>query len=189
MARDDLRERCARYFTWRDLIECGETWHRLQGGATPVDNVPRRDETWAGLEALARDVLDPLREHFGAVELSYGFAGPSLTKHIARGIAPALDQHAGAEETASGRRVCARGGQSCDLRVPGVSAVELGRWIHASLPFDRLYLYGPSRSVHVSHGPEHSRAVYAMVSGARRVVPRAVRDDDWGALSQWFEPR
>lgn len=188
MARDDLRERCARYFTWRDLIECGETWHRLNHSATPVANVPQRDETWAGLEALAREVLDPLHERFGAVELTYGFAGPSLTKHIARGIAPTLDQHAGAELTATGRRVCARSGQSCDLRVPGVGAVELARWIHENLPYDRVYLYGPSRSVHVSHGPERTRAVYAMVPGARRVVPRAVRDGDWGDLARWLGP-
>lgn len=188
MANDDLRDRCARYFTWGDVIECGETWARLRDTPDAVANLPRRDETWAGIAKLAQEILDPLHERFGRVELTYGFASPTLTRHIARGIAPSLDQHAGEELTAAGRRVCARGGQSCDLRVPGVSALEVGRWIRDNLPFDRLYLYGPTRSLHVSHGPEGSRRVYAMIRHAQRTVPRAVTDGDWATLAQRFDP-
>ncbi len=32
----NLDEQCGKYFTYRDFIECGETWLK-----TGVDNVPR----------------------------------------------------------------------------------------------------------------------------------------------------
>ena len=40
---------------------------------------------------------------------------------------------------------------------------EVARWIIANLPFDRLYYYGPSKPVHISYGPENTRAAYRMV--------------------------
>lgn len=153
------------------------TWER---GA--VANLPASEATWAGIARLAEAILDPLRERYGAVTLTYGFAGPALTRLVAGGIAPRLDQHAGSERTARGAAVCARGGQACDLRVPGVSAFEVARWVGENLPFDRMYLYGSARSVHLSHGPDGARSVHAMVRRASRVVPYGVRGDDWGRL-------
>lgn len=152
-----------------------------------MPDLPALDATWEGIARLAEAVLDPLHERFGRVEITYGFAGPSLTRHIRSSIAPALDQHAGSELSPRGVVLCKRGGQACDLRVPGVSAFEVARWLRGNLPFDRMYLYGEGRALHVSFGPTKGGLTYAMVRGARRVVPRALRDDgDWGGLETTF---
>jgi len=158
------------------------TWERQRAAGAPVANLPTSEATWAGIARLAEVILDPLRERFGAIVVTYGFAGPALTRRVAGGIAPRLDQHAGSEVGARGAAVCARGGQACDLRVPGVSAFEVARWVGESLPFDRMYLYGAARSVHVSHGPDGARSVHAMVRRASRVVPYGVGGDEWGRL-------
>lgn len=152
-----------------------------------MPNLPALDATWEGIARLAGAVLDPLHERFGRVEITYGFAGPSLARHIRAGIAPTLDQHAGSEHSPRGVPLCDRGGQACDLRVPGVSAFEVARWLRASLPFDRMYLYGEGRALHVSFGPANGAFAYAMVRRARRVVPCALRDDgDWRGLEATF---
>jgi len=39
---------------------------------------------------------------------------------------------------------------------------EVANWIVENLPFDRLYLYGRNRPIHVSYGPENSRLAYRM---------------------------
>ncbi len=174
MSEIDLRARCSKHFTWSDLIECGETWASLQREGEAVSNLPSRPETWEALGALARRLLDPLVDHFGAVRLTYGFAGPALTRRVPGRIAPSLDQHAGYEHNARGARVCPRGGQACDLCVPGVSSLVVGRWIREALPFDRMYLYGADRPLHVSDAIEPAGRVVAMRPGGRGRVPMDV---------------
>jgi len=170
----DLHQPCAKHFTWSDLLACGDTVARRAREGVPVGNIPLRDETWEGLASLATTLLDPLWDHFGRVEITYGFAGPPLTRHIVGGIAPSLDQHAGAELGPRGSPVCSRGGQSCDLRVPGVDAVTLAHWVAAKLPFDRMYLYGLDRPVHLSWSKSPVGKVFAMCPGGRKTVPRDV---------------
>ncbi len=189
MIRVDLQARCSAYFTWRDLIECGETFHRLRGEGHPVDNLPRAEETWTALADLASTLLDPLRAHFGVVALTYGFAGPALTKHIPGRISPPHDQHAGFEHNARGARVCARDGQACDLHVPGRGSLEVARWIRDALPFDRIYLYGDDRPLHLSFAPEPRGAVIAMRPGGRARVPLDVSRRSWDEISALLTPR
>lgn len=154
-------------FTYRDLSECSETWRR-----TRLENRPQAEETFAAIEALAREVLDPLVERFGQVTLTYGFASPALTHAVGRGVAPRLDQHAGHERTAGGELICPRLGQAADLIVPSRSSWEVARFIVDETPFDRLYLYGEDRPVHVSHGPGHSRAITFVDRSGARPLPR-----------------
>jgi hypothetical protein len=178
----DLDERCSRHFRFRDLIECGETWRRLSERA-PFDNTPLHDETFDGLAAAARELLDPVRERFGAVTLTYAFASPRLTRHITGRIAPSLDQHAGRERNARGVEVCPRGGQAIDLMVPGVPADVLAEFLLAETPFDRLYFYGPDRPVHVSSSAHPKGAVVLMVPHGPRPVPRAIPQADFRELA------
>lgn len=169
----DLDQRCSRYLRWRDLLECGETWQRLASANPPGALLPQQPQTWQGLAELACALLDPLIERYGPLRLTYGFAGPALTRHIGARIAPRLDQHAGSERNGRGQPVCPRLGQACDFAVPGVASGEVARWIVASLPFDRLYLYGDERPLHLSYGPDHARAAFAMLAGpGGRRVPR-----------------
>ncbi len=184
----DPRDLCSRCFRYSDLIECGDTWTRHVQQGTPLGNLPACHETYDAIAQLAQLILDPLQEHLGPVALTYGFAGPSLTRRITGRIAPDLDQHAGSEVNARGRLICSRRGQSCDLRVVDRTSLEVARYIRDALPFDRMYLYGYDRPLHVSYGPEPARKVYAMVPRGRGRVPRDVTTLGWEAITALFDP-
>lgn len=172
----DLGDACSRHFAWRDLLHCGETWQRLTADrAGGFVNLPKQLETWHGLRELSRQLLDPLVDRFGPLQLTYGFAGPDLTRHIRSRIAPKLDQHAGSERDRLGQLRCPRQGQAVDLLVPGVATDLVMAWIRAELPFDRLYFYGVDRPLHLSWGPDHKRQVVLMNMGpGGRLVPRVL---------------
>lgn len=164
----ELDTRCGANFCYRDFIECGETQQRLG-----LHNVPLRAETYNALYALATQLLDPLIDYFGSIRLTYGFASPGLTKHIARGIAPRLDQHAACEHGRRETLVCDRGGAACDFIVDDENMTEVADWIVRNLPFDRLYYYGPTRSVHLSYGPVPAGEAYEMSpTRSGRLMPR-----------------
>lgn len=175
----DQDEPCGKHFCFRNFFEAGETWAKHQ-----VDNVPRQEQTFAAIERLCRDVLDPLTERFGPIRITYGFAGPRLTRLVPGRIDKSLDQHAGHELKPRGDGpICPRGGQAVDLVRPGVSSVDLARWIADNTPFDRLYLYGPGRPLHVSVGPQESRAIVAMVEGpSGRRIPRKLTPEKLATL-------
>ncbi len=163
---------CGENFCFRDLIECGETWQR-----TGVDNLPRQAESYNALHALAVHLLDPLIDYFGMIRLTYGFAGPALTRHISARIAPALDQHAACELNRLGKPICSRLGAAVDFIVEDEDMLEVARWIACHLPFDRMYVYGPSRPLHLSYGPEACRQVTVMLpgrNGGTRLYPRTL---------------
>jgi len=168
----DLDAPCGANFRFRDLIECGETWQR-----TAIDNRPKRAESYNALHALVVNVLDPVIDYFGMVRLTYGFASSALTRQIPARIAPALDQHAACELNRLGRPVCPRQGAAVDFIVEDEDMVEVARWIALHLPFDRMYVYGPERPLHVSHGPDASRQVTVMLpgpSGSERLYPKTL---------------
>lgn len=180
----DLDALASRYFTWRQLFHVGETFSALQGsGGAPV-NVPQEAASWDAVSALAQQLLDPLHEQFGELQITYGFASPELAQEIRRHaklrgttprIDPALDQHAAAE-IRKNRLVCERGGAAVDVLVPSVSSSTLVDWIERSLPFDRMYLYGDSRPLHLSYSPNPTRLIVEMREGpSGRLIPRVRR--------------
>ena len=74
----------------------------------------------------ATQILDPVIEYFGSIRLTYGFASVELNRHIARGIAPKLDQHAACEHGARGILICDRGGAACDFIVDDYICCAVG---------------------------------------------------------------
>jgi DNA phosphorothioation-associated putative methyltransferase len=164
----DLDAKCGRFFTYRQLVECGETVVRLK-----LPNIPTEPESYTALYDLATSVLDPVVEYFGRIELTYGFCSPELGRHIKDGVAPKLDQHAAHERTRTGRFVCSRLGAAVDFLVRDENMRNVVDWIVATVPFDRLYFYGERRPIHVSYGPEGKREVIDVVtrSDGRR-IPR-----------------
>lgn len=153
-----LDEPCGKYLTYRQLIECGETQAR-----TGIGNLPNNPESYTALLELATNILDPIIEYFGRIELTYGFCSLDLSKRIVGRIAPELDQHAAHERKRAGAAVCARGGAAVDFLVRDENMKDVADWIIANLAFDRLYYYGIDRPLHVSHGPEHKREATEMV--------------------------
>lgn len=167
----NLDDACGQHFAYRDLIECGETWERAR-----IPNVPKQPDTYNSLLMLASKVLDPVIEYFGMLKLTYGFASTTLTKEIHGRIAPHLDQHAGHELNRLGKPVCGRLGAAVDFIVEDEDMLEVAKWITENVPFDRLYVYGPSRPIHISYGPEDSRLVYEMVQTRRgQLIPRPAK--------------
>jgi DNA phosphorothioation-associated putative methyltransferase len=163
-----LDDRCGANFTYRQLIECGETQQRLG-----LANIPLRPESYNALHELATRLLDPVVDYFGSIRLTYGFCSPALSRHITRRVAPKLDQHAACELGRNGNPICERGGAACDFIVDDEDMHEVARWIAQQLPFDRIYLYGKDRPLHVSVSPQPARVVYEMRQTARGVlVPR-----------------
>lgn len=179
----DLDQACGTNFTYRQLIECGDTWHR-----THISNIPRQPATFNALHALATEALDPIVEYFGMIRLTYGFASAALTKEIPAGIAPHLDQHAAHELNRGGRPVCPRLGAAVDFLVEDEDMLEVARWITGNIPFDRLYVYGRQRPLHISYGPELARQIVVMSpSGSNgRLVPRIMAAEKL-ATFQWSE--
>lgn len=174
----DLEAPCGAYFSYRDLIECGETWAQ-----TRTENRPQKPETYNALHALAVQVLDPVIAYFGMIRLTYGFAGPLLTKHIKSRIAPALDQHASCEVNRLGKLICPRQGAAVDFFVEDEDMLEVARWMVEHIPFDRLYVYGPDRPVHVSYAPTPCGQITVMLTGAHgRRYPKTLTAEAFKAF-------
>ncbi len=166
----DLDEPCGRFFTYRQLIACGETQ-----AATGLANLPTRPDSYTALHDLAHAVLDPVIDYFGMIRLSYGFCSAALAKRIPGRIDPQRDQHAAHELNRLGKPICPRLGAAVDFRVEDESMLEVAQWVAANTPFDRLYYYGDDQPLHVSHGPEHNRQVVLMLAGkSGRLVPKCL---------------
>jgi hypothetical protein len=156
----DLDSYCGNHFTFRDLIECGETYLSKR-----PQNLPAETTTYDALRHLAETILEPVISKFEHIELTYGFSSPSLSKMIKHGtgrIFPLVDQHASCELSSSGNLICKRQGAAVDFLVQSHSMVTVAKWIAENCPFDRMYIYGDDRPLHVSHGPDHKREVVLM---------------------------
>ncbi len=166
------------------MLHCCDTWHFLAGKGQVLPNLPKEPATWAAIASMDHELLRPLREKFGAVVLTYGFAGPELVKAIlARAtiekpanISPRGDQHAGHELNSWGNRICKRDGIAVDLKVPRQNSLQVAKWVQdENLPFDRIYLYDDERPFHMSWHPQPIGQVIQMwVTKTGRLMPRVV---------------
>lgn len=107
-----------------------------------LDNTPSQ-EVISNLQALAVNVLQPIRDHYGkGVKVSSGFRHPEVNARV------------GGSRTSDHCR-----GMAADIEIPGVSNAELAEWIKANLPFTQVilefYTQGIPDSgwVHVSYDP------------------------------------
>ncbi|NKC13926.1 MAG: DNA phosphorothioation-associated putative methyltransferase [Gammaproteobacteria bacterium] len=162
----DLDDACGEYLKFKDLIECGETQR-----ATAIANVPKHFETYGALVDLATQILDPVIDYFGMIELTYGFCSPELARQVPGGVAPKLDQHASHERNRRGNLVCDRLGAAADFLVRDEDMREVAEWVAEHTPFDRIYFYGEECPIHVSVGPQHKRAfvVMELMADGRRI--------------------
>jgi DNA phosphorothioation-associated putative methyltransferase len=163
-----IEQQCGRYLTFKDLIHCGETQARL-GFA----NLPLNPETYNALYRLCTQVLDPVIDYFGGIKLTYGFSSLELSGKIKSRIAPELDQHASHECTRRGKVVCDRLGAAVDFLVEDEDMLEVAQWITDNLQFDRMYLYGRHKPLHISLNDTPARLVTLMKPSANgRLMPR-----------------
>lgn len=168
----DLATPIGQYLTLGAFCTCTQTYRRYQDRIDPLPQ--NRGETIAAIQALCDRILDPIITHFSpaAFQLTYGFCSTDLKRFLAQTdpqtgqrngrISPHLDQHMAHEKNKNGRYYCERLGAACDFHIQGISSSTVVDWIVAQqLPFDSLYFYGVDRPVHISHGPQHKRAIWA----------------------------
>jgi len=169
-----LDDPCGKYLTYRQFIECGETQSRIQ-----IANLPKQPESYTALYELATRLLDLIIEYFGMVDLTYGFCSHELAAHINGRIAPKLDQHAAHEINRVGNPICERLGAAVDFMVADENMIEVAQWIANNLEFDRMYVYGSDRPIHLSLGPEMKQQITAMVfnAGTQTRMPKVIKPD------------
>lgn len=165
----DLDTSCGRYFKYRDLIECGETWEK-----TRLDNVPKNPETYNALNALCVNLLDPIIDYFGMIKLTYGFCSPQLARKIKGRIAPSLDQHASHELNKAGNTICGRAGAAVDFLVEDENMALVVSWIAENAIFDRIYYYGKNSPIHLSYckHPHHEIIIMQPSKNHRNLIPK-----------------
>ena len=164
----NLDQLCGKHFSYRNFIECGETQKRLH-----LSNIPSNPETYNALYSLATQVLDPVVDYFGLIRLTYGFCSNELSREISGRIAPTLDQHAGHELNVRGEPICSRLGAAVDFIVDDESMYEVAVWICKNTPFDRIYIYGEGKPLHVSFSETPRKQVTKMAPSANgRLIPR-----------------
>lgn len=100
-----------------------------------IINTPPEDVV-ASLSELARNVLDPIRFHYGK---------PVFVRSGYRCLE--LNTLCGSKETSQHTK-----GEAADIEVPGVSNLALAKWIAANLTTDQCILeFPPDGWVHVSY--------------------------------------
>lgn len=169
----NLNQQCSKHFIFRDLIECSDSWKKY---SNLIDNIPKERDTFTSIKLLCEKILDPVRDKFSEITLTYGFASKNLTKLIKGRIYPKKDQHAGHEKDENDNYICSRLGQAADFYIPNVNSKEVARWISVNTPFDRLYFYEDTKSLHVSIGPENKKQIVKMTqsTNTNRLIPKVV---------------
>jgi hypothetical protein len=163
-----LDQACGQNLKFRDLIHCGATQARLG-----IPNLPLNPETYNALYSLSSQILDPVIDYFGAIRLTYGFCSPALGAKISSRVAPKLDQHASHECNKKGLPICDRLGAAADFIIEDEDMIEVAQWITQNLPFDRMYLYGRGKPIHISLSSTPSKLVTFMLPTATgRLMPR-----------------
>lgn len=141
----DINTYCSKYFKYVDFIECSDTQRIVQ-----VNNIPKQKKTFESISFLAQTILDPVRDKFGPLKLTYGVCSHNLQKHIKKRVAPTLDQHSGSELNSKGNLICRREGFAVDFKVNDVDTKIVADYIVTKISFDRLYYYGNNRLLHIS---------------------------------------
>lgn len=119
------------------LSELTKSSYAVRNG---LSNIPSSIEI-ANLKALCVNVLQPLRDKFGAVNITSGYRAPAVNIGI------------GGSRNSDHCR-----GMAADLEIPGVTNREVVAWIRSNLPFKQLILeYGDAGWVHVSYDPRDLR--------------------------------
>jgi len=154
----ELEQLCGQNLTYKDLIHCGTTQFKLG-----IPNIPKNPETYNSLYKLSSLLLDPIIDYFGSIRLTYGFCSIDLASKIKSRIAPKLDQHSSHEYNRLGKHICARLGAAVDFIVDDEDMVEVSQWIFEHLQFDRMYIYGRNKPIHISYSSSASKQITLML--------------------------
>ena len=174
-----VNQMCGKYLTFKNLIHCGETQSKLG-----IQNIPLNPDSYNSLYNLATKILDPVIDYFGAVKITYGFCSSELARNINSRIAPKLDQHSCHERNKKGLYICDRLGAAADFLVEDENMLEVAQWIFENLIFDRIYIYGRHKPIHISYSDSPSNQITLMLAtNSGRLIPRVVNKLDFNSLA------
>ena len=160
----NINDKCSKYFSYIDFIECSDTQKKVQ-----IDNSPKELKTYEAISYLATTIMDPIFEQFGQPQITYGLCSQNLQKHIKKSVAPSLDQHAGSERNSKGNLICPREGFAVDFKIENITTDRVARYIVENLEFDRLYFYGIDRPLHVSANSEAPKRAIVVFNNLEHV--------------------
>ncbi|MDB9312884.1 hypothetical protein PN462_07210 [Spirulina sp. CS-785/01] len=159
-----------KYLTLEQFCTCSKTYQKY---SSQIDPWPQQKASIQALQDLNQYLLDPIIAHYGSdsFQLTYGFCSADLRRYLNQKdpvtgekngrIDPRRDQHMACELNRNGRYYCDRRGAACDFSILGTSSDQVVSWIiEQQLPFDSLYYYGSQRPIHLSHGPQHKKALW-----------------------------
>jgi hypothetical protein len=159
-----------KYLSLADFCTCTNTYQKY---STQIDPFPKNPESIRSIEKLNQFILDPIIDLFGKsnFKLTYGFCSRDLKKYLEKKdpltglkngrIDPSRDQHMALELKNNGKYYCERLGAACDFSIENVNSDRVIDWIVSQkLPFDSIYYYGIDRSIHISYGEQHKRALW-----------------------------
>ena len=152
----DLTESIGRHFTLADVVTSQTASRKGIDNLTPLSKTLR-----ANAVALATNILDPERDHWGAPSLvSSWFRSPALNKAITG--SSKTSQHMTAE--------------ACDHRIHGVSVADQFNWLafESGLPFDQV-IFEFNRWVHVSFSSSHAPRGERLRIGADKVYRNVLK--------------
>ncbi len=130
-------------------------WHQ-EVHKVDIENTPSGNESETLICDLLQQLLIPIQDEFGYINITYGFTSATLNRYIQKnspsGTCPALDQHSAFEKNQNDNPICARGGLACDFTVEGFEDKMhiVTRYIVGNLNFDKLYYYASDRPIHLS---------------------------------------
>ena len=171
----NINDKCSKYFSFIDFIECSDTQKKVQ-----VDNSPKEQKTYDAISYLATTIMDPIFEQLGQPQITYGLCSHNLQKHIKKSVAPSLDQHAGSERNSKGNLICPREGFAVDFKIENITTDHVARYIIEHLEFDRLYFYGIDRPLHVSATSDTpKRAIVVFNTSKKGRTPKNLTDQQF----------
>lgn len=135
-------KKLSEYFTLPQL--CNSQTAKENG----ISNVPEDNSIEQNLEALAKNILDPIKKKYSSVQINSGYRCAELNT---------------LEDGATNSQHLY--GQAVDIEIPGVSNLELAKWIKNNLTFDQVILENATNLendpnsgwVHVSYSRTNNR--------------------------------
>lgn len=140
-----LEDKCGQFLTYKNLIQNIYI-------ADPLTNVPKQPDSYTALYDLSTQILDPVIDYFGMIEITLGFCSYSLAKTLPQ-LQPKTDQHVACELNRLGNLICTAQGAAVNFIVKDEDMQEVAAWIRSNTHFDCLHYYGIDQSIHVSIGP------------------------------------
>lgn len=136
-------KKLSEYFTLPQL--CNSQTAKANG----ISNVPENNTIEQNLEALAKNILDPIKKKFGNLQINSGYRSQALNEALENSSSNSQHLY----------------GQAADIEVPNVSNLELAQWIKNNLSFDQVILENAtdldnnvnSGWVHVSYSRTNNR--------------------------------